>query len=381
MAARRPLTAPLRDEVALFCMDQLCHSPTMASETMQATVPPAGFGRRFTGHMAVATFTVERGWSPLDLVPFDDLRLSPAAMVFHYGQAIFEGLKAFRQPDGGVALFRPSDNAARFNRSGARLAMPAIPVELFVRACTDLVASDRHWVPGETGTSLYLRPMMIATEIGLGVRAADEYLFTVIASPVGAYFEGELHPISLWASVDYVRATPGGTGFAKCGGNYGASLAAKQDAVAHGYDETLWLDALDHRWIEEMGGMNIAFVDARGERPCIVTPPIGDTILDGVTRRSILELAPRLGYDVVERPVSIEELGPSGPFSEAFACGTAAVIVPISRVHSHVGDVLVGDGQPGSVTMHLREALIAVQEGRARDHWGWLVHVAPPLVD
>jgi branched-chain amino acid aminotransferase len=342
----------------------------MLSETTQVGTP--AFGRQLTDHMVVTTFRRTTGWAPNEVVPFDDLRLSPAAMVFHYGQAVFEGLKAFRQPDGGAALFRPWDHAARFNRSAARLAMPALPEEQFVGACTTLVGVDHDAVPSETGSSLYLRPLMIATETGLGVRAADEYLFAVIASPGGPYFTGGLDPIALWASDVYVRAAPGGTGFAKCGGNYAASLAAKQDAVAHGYDETLWLDAVEHRWIEEMGGMNIAFVDTARTRPSIVTPPVSDTILDGVTRRSILALAPSLGLDVIERPIAIDEIG---SFSEAFACGTAAVVVPIGRVRSATGETLVGDGRPGQWTARIREAVVDLQEGRGADVFGWRLPV------
>jgi branched-chain amino acid aminotransferase len=342
----------------------------MLSDTTQVGTPP--FGRRLADHMVVATYRRAAGWGANAVVPLDDLRLSPAAMVFHYGQAVFEGLKAFRQPDGGTALFRPCDHAARFNRSAARLAMPSIPEEQFVAACTSIVAVDTDAVPSEPGSSLYLRPLMIATETGLGVRAADEYLFVVMASPGGPYFSGGLDPIAVWATDGHVRAAPGGTGYAKCGGNYAASLAAKQDAVAHGYDETLWLDALEHRWIEEMGGMNIAFVDTTHTRPRIVTPPIGDTILDGVTRRSILALAPLLGLDVVERPVAIDEIS---AFTEAFACGTAAVIVPIGRVRSGASETLVGDGRPGRWTMRIRDAVVDVQEGRSPDVFGWRLPV------
>src|SRR4051794_8003782 len=226
IASRRPSTAPLRSEVALFDMSQLCHSSTMLSETIPQS--PA-FGRVFTGHMVRASFHSSRGWDTPEVVPFADLALSPAAMVFHYGQAVFEGLKAFRQPDGGVALFRVADHAARFNRSAIRLAMPPMPADAFVNACVALVSADADQVPSAHGSSLYLRPMMIASEIGLGVRAAEEYLFLVIAAPVGSYFDDGVHPIALWASADYVRAAPGGTGFAKCGGNYGGSLAAKQE--------------------------------------------------------------------------------------------------------------------------------------------------------
>ena len=333
------------------------------------------FGQSFSDHMVVARYREDGGWSAAEVVPFDNLVMSPAAMVFHYGQSIFEGLKAFRQPDGGVALFRPADNARRFQRSAERLAMPSIPADLFVDACLDLVGTVLESVPSAPGESLYLRPMMIATEEGLGVRPATEYLFAVIGSPAGAYFGAGLQPITVWVDGDTVRAAPGGTGFAKCAGNYGASLVAKRQAVAHGCDETLWLDAHERRWIEEMGGMNIAFVEAPGGRPTLVTPPIGDTILDGVTRRSLLELALLLGYDVVERHVAIDELREAGSYEEAFACGTAAVIVPIGGVRSPSDEITIGDGNPGPVTVRLREALVAIQEGRAADPFGWRVPV------
>jgi branched-chain amino acid aminotransferase len=323
----------------------------------------------------VARHDGDAGWGEVEIVPFGDLTLSPAAMVLHYGQAIFEGLKAFRQPDGSIALFRPADNAARFDRSADRLAMPPLAPGMFLDACTRLVQTDAAEVPSAPGQSLYLRPTMDATEAALGVRPADEYAFVVLASPVGAYFSSGVQPITVWACEDYVRAAPGGTGAAKCSGNYAASLIAKRQATLEGCDEALWLDARERRFLEELGGMNVFAVAESADGPVLVTPPLSDTILDGVTRRSILELATALGYKSEERPVALDELT-GGAFVEAFACGTAAVIVPIGAVKSTAGAWTIGDGQPGAITMQLREALVAIQEGRAADPSGWRYAVA-----
>lgn len=332
--------------------------------------PAPSFGSRFTDHMVVATHDATAGWSTPELVPFADLSLSPAAMVLHYGQAIFEGLKAFRQADGSVALFRPDLNAERFDRSARRLAMPPLPSGAFTRACIDLVRADAAEVPDERGHSLYLRPMMIATEAALGVRPADEYLFAVFASPAGAYFGDGGRPVTVWAGGTQARAAPGGTGAAKCSGNYGASLAARAEAARQGCDEVLWLDAIEHRWVEELGGMNIVFVAEADGRLTLVTPPLTDTILDGITRRSVLELADALGYGVEVRPVALEEVL-AGWFSEAFACGTAAAIVPVGAVRTADGTTAIG-GAGAAVADRVRDALLAVQHGVAPDVHGWL---------
>ena len=340
--------------------------------------PELGFGRGFTDHMAVARYHPRSGWSAVEVVPFADVSLSPAAMVFHYGQAIFEGLKAFTQPDGGIVLFRPCDHADRFDRSARRLAMPELASGALVEACQALVRADHRWVPSGPGQSLYLRPMMFATEAGLGVRPALEYLFAVIASPVGAYFGRGDNPITVWASRDYTRAAPGGTGSAKCAGNYAVSLAAKQEAAAHGCDDTLWLDAVEHRWIEELGGMNVVFVRSDPDTATLVAPPISDTVLDGITRRSLLQLASQLRYHVVERPVSIEEACDGTSFDEAFACGTAAVVAPIGTIRSAAGERRIGTSQLRPVTVGLRDALVAVQQGGAEDRFGWRTAVTEP---
>jgi branched-chain amino acid aminotransferase len=334
-----------------------------------------GFGKRFTEHMAMARFQVGHGWTATEIVPFQALSLSPAAMVFHYGQAVFEGLKAYRQPDGTVALFRPDAHAVRLDRSARRLVMPELPAGAFTAACVELVQACAAAVSSAPGHSLYLRPMLLATEAALGVRPATEYLFVVIACPAGSYFANGTHPITVWATRDYARAASGGTGAVKCAGNYAASLAGQREAAAHGCGETAWLDAVEHRWIEELSGMNVVFVARGPAGPTLVTPPTGGTVLDGVTRRSLLELARTLGYDVVERPVSLDELGDPNCFVEAFACGTAAGVTAISAFRSTSGEWTIGDGESGPTTRRLHDELLAVQEGRAADPFGWRVRV------
>lgn len=330
-----------------------------------------GFGRHFTDHMVTIKWTEGRGWHEAQLVPYAPLSLDPANMTLHYAQTIFEGLKAYRQPDGTVATFRPERNAERFQASARRMAMPELPVDLFLAACDALVAQDRAWVPGSGEESLYLRPFMIATEVGLGVRPANEYLFVVIASPAGAYFPRGVQPVSVWLSEEYVRAAPGGTGTAKAGGNYAASLVAQAQAAEQGCDQVVWLDAIERRWIEEMGGMNLYFV--YGNR--IVTPELSGSLLPGITRASLLRIAADLGYEVAEGRISVDdwrEGNADGSLTEVFACGTAAVITPVGSVKSARASWTVGDGQPGEVTMKLRKALLDIQTGAAPDPHGWL---------
>jgi branched-chain amino acid aminotransferase len=280
-------------------------------------------------------------------------------------------------------MFRPDANAARFNRSAVRMAMPELPEETFVRALELLVAQDRDWVPSGEGFSLYLRPFMIATQRGLGVNhPSNEYLFCVIASPAGSYFSGGVKPVTVWLSEDYTRAAPGGTGAVKAGGNYAAAFVAQQQAVDQGCDQVVWLDAAEHRWVEEMGGMNLFFVfggtgsdGAGGQGPQIMTPALTGTLLPGITRDSLLRLAPELGVKAAEDRISVEawrEQCASGELTEVFACGTAAVVTPVGRVKSATGEFLVGDGAPGPVTMRLRDELIGIQNGRLPDPYGWL---------
>lgn len=350
----------------------------------EAILAAPGFGRTFTDHMVTVRWDEELGWHDGRLEPYGPISLDPSASVFHYGQECFEGMKAYRQAGGGIALFRPRVNAARFNRSAERLAMPGIPEGTFLRALELLVSQDAAWVPSGAGESLYLRPLMIATQHELGFTLPSRsYLFVVFASPATAYFgPGErLRPLTVWLSEEYTRAAPGGTGAAKVGGNYAAAFAAQRQGVAEGCDQVVWLDAAEHTWVEEMGGMNVFFVldEGDGSRPRIVTPPLTDTLLPGVTRDSLLRLAPELGLDAEERPLSVpqwEELCRSGRMTEAFACGTAAVIAPIGRVKGAGGKGwTIGDGEPGPVTRRLREELLGIQYGRLPDPNAWVYKV------
>ncbi|MFI8929795.1 branched-chain amino acid aminotransferase [Streptomyces sp. NPDC053474] len=346
-------------------------TPAQAAER-EAVLANPGFGRHFTDHMVTIRWTEGRGWHDGQLVPYGPLSLDPATNVLHYAQEIFEGMKAYRQPDGSVALFRPEANARRFQSSARRLAMPELPVETFIEACDALVRQDIDWVPGHGGEeSLYLRPFMIATEVGLGVKPANEYLFVVIASPAGAYFPGGVKPVSIWLSEDRVRAVPGGMGDAKTGGNYAASLLAQAEAAEKGCDQVAYLDAVEHKWVEELGGMNLYFV--YGDK--IVTPSLSGSILEGITRDSLLSVARDLGYTSEEARVSIDQWQAdteNGTLTEVFACGTAAVITPVGTVKSRRGEWEQSGGRPGEVTMKLREALLDIQRGVREDQHGWM---------
>ncbi len=335
------------------------------------------FGSVFTDHMVTLRWTADRGWHDGRLEPYGPLTLDPATQVFHYGQEIFEGLKAYRQSSGAITAFRPDANAARFNSSARRLAMPELPEEAFVRAIELLVGHDREWVPGGEGRSLYLRPFMIATQRGLGINSpSQEYLFAVIASPAAAYFAGGMiKPVSVWLSPEYTRAAPGGTGATKCGGNYAASFAGQQQAVDSGCDQVVWLDAAEHRWVEEMGGMNLFFVYGSGSSARIMTPALTGSLLPGITRNSLLTLAPDLGIKAEEGRISVEDWRAgcaSGEITEVFACGTAAVITPVGKVKGPADEWLIGDGTSGPVTLRLREELLGIQYGDRPDPHGWL---------
>lgn len=348
--------------------------PLSAAER-EAVLADPGFGRHFTDHMVTIRWTEGRGWHDAQLQPYAPLSIDPANATLHYAQTIFEGLKAYKQADGSIASFRPDANARRFQRSARRLAMPELPVETFVEACDLLVKQDRDWVPSEGEQSLYLRPFLFATEVGLGVRPANEYLFIVIASPAGAYFPRGVKPVSVWLSEEYVRAAPGGMGEAKTGGNYAASLVAQKEAAAQGCDQVVWLDALERRYIEEMGGMNLYFVYGSGAGARIVTPELTGTLLPGITRDSLLRIAEDLGHKTAEARISTDDWrrgNEDGTLTEVFACGTAAVITPVGHVKSARGEWAVGDGEPGEVTMKLRETLLALQTGHAPDPHGWM---------
>jgi len=342
-----------------------------------AMLESPGFGQVFTDHMITLRWSTERGWHDGKLEPYGPLVLDPATVVLHYSQEIFEGMKAYRQDSGPIVIFRPYENAARFQRSAVRMAMPELPEEAFVEAIELLVTQDKDWVPASPAHSLYLRPFMIATTPGLGVgKPADDYLFLVIASPSGTVFSGGgLRAVTVWLAEEYTRAAPGGTGAAKTGGNYAASFAGQQQAIEHGCDQVVWLDALEHRWVEEMGGMNLFFVCGSGEDVRIMTPPLTGTLLPGVTRDSLLTLAPDLGIPASEGAISTEAWRDgcaSGEITEVFACGTAAVITPVGAVKGDSGGWAIGDGQPGPVTMRLREELLGIQFGRLPDPHGWI---------
>jgi branched-chain amino acid aminotransferase len=349
----------------------------LANSARAEILSDPGFGRFFTDNMVSAVWSEADGWHKAQLEPYRQLSLDPSSMVLHYGQAIFEGLKAYRQVDGEVTLFRPDANARRFARSAERLAMPPLSEDFFISACEALIRQERQWVPTGIGTSLYLRPLMIATEVGLGVRPSAEYLFLLLASPAGNYFSGDVRPVSVWLSQEYVRAAPGGTGEAKCAGNYAASLVAQAEAVGQGCDQVVWLDAAERRWVEEMGGMNLFFVYADGR---IVTPELTGALLPGITRDALLTLARDLGHSAEEGRIDVEgwrKGNASGDITEVFACGTAAVITPVGTVKYRGGSWPVGDGMPGRVSMALREKLLAIQHGQVPDRHGWIHRVIP----
>jgi branched-chain amino acid aminotransferase len=334
------------------------------------------FGTVFTDHMARISFSQEEGWHDRRVEPYGPLQLDPATAVLHYAQEIFEGLKAYRHADGSVWTFRPRANAARFARSARRLALPVLPDADFLGALEVLVRTDAAWIPTGEETSLYLRPFMYASEAFLGVRASLEAEFLVIASPVGPYFAGGVRPVAIWVDQQLHRAGEGGTGDAKCGGNYAASLLPQQNAYAKGFEQVCFLDASTSTYLEELGGMNVVVVFADGS---VVTPPISGSILDGVTRSSILQLVTDAGHEVSERPITLAELRSGlsdGSITEVFACGTAAVITPIGRLASDDFDLTVGDGTAGPVTMRTRGELTDIQYGRASDRHGWLHRIA-----
>ena len=343
----------------------------VSDERLAEILANPGFGVHFTDHLFKVEWTPDQGWHGARIEPYGPLSLDPATAVLHYAQETFEGMKAYRHADGSIWSFRPEENARRMARSSQRLAFPELPVDDFVQAVDELVRIDRRWVPeapeGDE-KSLYVRPFMFASETFLGVRASQHVTFMVIASPAGAYFKGGVKPVRLWLSEHYTRAGRGGMGAAKTGGNYAASLAAQDEAYAHGCDQVVFLDASESTYIEELGGMNIFFVYGDGR---LVTPETG-TILEGITRASILELAAKRGLRLEERKVPIEEWKQgvaSGEITEVFACGTAAVVTPVGELVWDGGSVATG---AGPVTTELRKALVDMQFGRAEDTFGWM---------
>ena len=345
--------------------------------TRDALVAEGGFGKYYTDHMVICEWSEKDGWSEPELKPYGPISLDPATAVFHYGQEIFEGLKAYRQPDGSVALFRPTANAKRFAKSAVRLALPEMSEAQFIEAIETLVKQDAGWVPNKVGESLYLRPFMFATEVGLGVRPSNRATFMLIATPAGAYFDPS-KAVSVWISTEYVRAALGGTGEAKCGGNYAASLVAQKEALKEGCDQVVWIDAVERKWVEEMGGMNLYFVKGKGPDATVITPKLTGTLLPGITRDSILTVARDLGYKTQEVMLSIDDWRDgvaSGEITEIFACGTAAVVSPVGQAKSAMGTWVTGDGQPGAITMQIRNHLLGIQHGTIADTHNWVQKV------
>lgn len=335
---------------------------------------PLGFGKVFTDHMFVMEYTEGKGWHDPRIVPYQNLSLSPASMVFHYGQEVFEGLKAYKGVNGETLLFRPDMNAKRINDSNDRLCIPRIPEEDFVEAVKALVKMDEDWIPTDPGTSLYIRPFIIATEPFLGVDPSENYLFIIIMSPSGAYYESGLKPVGIWIEDDFVRAVRGGMGFTKAGGNYAVSLKAQVKAHDDGYSQVLWLDGVERKYIEEVGAMNIFFkIDGK-----IITPMLTGSILPGITRNSVLELCRSWGLPTEERRLSVEELleaQKSGKLEEVFGTGTAAVISPVGKLR-YIDDVMtIGDGSIGEISQKLYDTVTGIQLGKLEDKFGWRVIV------
>ncbi|MDP3550329.1 MAG: branched-chain amino acid aminotransferase [Novosphingobium sp.] len=351
------------------------HPAPVAADVRAAVLANPGFGTAFTDHMVEIDYTEGQGWHDARVIPYGPIALDPAAAVLHYAQEIFEGLKAYRLADGGISLFRPEANAERFNASARRLAMPELPEELFIEAVRQQVLADKDWFPTVEGGSMYLRPFMFASEAFLGVRPAKQYKFMVIASPAGNYFKSGAPAVSIWVS-DYTRAAPGGTGAAKCGGNYAASLVPTAEAFSRGHDQVLFLDAAERKWVEELGGMNLFFVFDDGS---ILTPELTGTILPGITRSSLLKLATEEGLTVREGRYSLDQWqadAASGKLLETFACGTAAVVTSVGKVASHTGEFAIGSGGPGQLTQKLRAKLVGIQRGEIADTHGWVKRIA-----
>jgi branched-chain amino acid aminotransferase len=366
-------TSPHAPQALPFIVERNAH-PVDATERARLLADP-GFGRVFTDHMVMIRYNEAQGWHDAMVMPRGPLSIDPATAVLHYAQEIFEGLKAYKLADGSMALFRPEANAKRFRESAQRLAMAELPEDLFIESLRQIVTIDRDWFPDIEGGSLYLRPFMFASEVFLGVKPSAEYIYIVLASSVGGYFKSGAPAISLLVSQDHTRAAPGGTGAAKCGGNYAASLVAQADAIAKGFDQVVFLDAAERRWVEELGGMNLFFVFNDGS---IQTPPLGGTILPGITRDALLTLAREDGIIVREEPYSIDQWqadAESGRLIEAFACGTAAVVTPIGNVTGANGTFSIGAGGPGQFTTRMKDRLVAIQRGLAPDPHHWVMRL------
>lgn len=335
-------------------------------------VDQLGFGTTFTDHMFILDYTEGKGWHDARVVPYQPLVIDPSAMVFHYGQEMFEGLKAYNGPSGDALLFRPEKNGERLNVTNDRICMPQLPVEDFVQAVKTIVDVEKAWIPNGDGNSLYIRPFIIATDPFLGVRASNTYKFMIICSPVGAYYKEGINPVKIWVEEEYVRAVRGGIGFAKTGGNYVASLKAQMLAKSKGYTQVLWLDGVERKYVEEVGTMNV-FFKIKGQ---IVTPELQGSILPGVTRNSVIVLLKSWGIDVKEEKISIEDLmayAKKGELEEAFGTGTAAVISPIGEMHYRGENFTVNNHQIGEMTQKIYDTLTGIQTGKLEDNFGWIV--------
>ena len=334
-----------------------------------------GFGRIFTDHMFLMDYYEGKGWVDPRIVPYGDFAMDPASMVFHYGQAIFEGTKAYRRADGGIQLFRPWDNLARMTKSAARMAMPALDEETALEGLKQLVLLDQDWVPTVEGTSLYIRPTMIAMDAQLGVHAAKHYLFFIICSPVAAYYANGLKPVGIYVEDQYVRAVRGGTGFTKCAGNYAGSILAGEIAEKKGYAQVLWLDGVEQKYIEEVGSMNMMF--AYGNT--IVTPVLNGSILPGITRNTVLTIAKDLGFEAREERMPIKEVFDdvkSGKITEAFGTGTAAVISPVGELMMDDEKLIINNNEIGPVAQKLYDTVTGIQYGKVEDKYGWVLKLS-----
>ncbi len=353
-------------------MKEITVEKTLAPKARPQDESKLGFGSIFTDHMFLMDYFKGEGWVNPRIVPYGSFTLDPSAMVFHYGQAIFEGTKCYRRADGGLQLFRPQDNLARMTRSAARMCMPALDEQTALEGLKKLVEIDADWVPHQPGTSLYIRPTMIALDPQLGVHAARHYLFFIICSPVGSYYKEGLKPVGIYVEDEYVRAVRGGTGFTKCAGNYAASILAGDIAEKKGYSQVLWLDGVEQKYVEEVGSMNMMF--AYGSH--IVTPMLNGSILPGITRDSILTLAQQLGYTVEEKRLAIADIFEdirAGRLTEAFGTGTAAVISPVGELCWKDEKLVIGGGQIGPVAQKLYDTLTGIQYGRIPDENGWIM--------
>lgn len=333
------------------------------------------FGKTFTDHMFVMDYKRGQGWYDPRIVPYQPLTLEPSSMIFHYGQSVFEGMKAYLSEEGKVLLFRPDQNFERLNQSNDRLCIPHIDEKFMIEALKKLVAIDKDWIPAAEGTSLYIRPFIISTDPYLGVSPAEQYKLMIIMSPVGPYYKEGLDPVSIYVEDTYVRAAPGGTGKAKTGGNYASSLKAQEEAEEKGYSQVLWLDARENKYIEEVGSMNI-FFKINGE---VVTPKLNESILSGITRRSAIDLLKYWGINVIEKKISVEEIFEAydaGLLEEAFGTGTAAVISPVGRLGWKDREAILNNGETGEISKRLYDTLTGIQTGKVEDPFNWVVEVA-----